>query len=76
MDITVVRAGETEGEKQRKVMGLWNLLGISVEMPRLGGFYLVIPLLSGSLMSDCPLKLTNNADWKVPCTQSTLYCCP
>lgn len=67
---------ETEGEKQRKVMRLRNLLCISVEMQLLGGFHLVILLLIGSLMSDCPLKLTNNVDWKVPCTQSTPYCCP
>lgn len=35
-------------------------------------FYLVILPLSGFLMSDCSLKLTNNAEWKVPLTQSTL----
>lgn len=64
--------GQTKGEKQVTVLRILLLISFK----NVKWFYLVILLLSGLLMSDCSLKPTNNADWKVPLAQSTLHCCP
>lgn len=53
-------------EKQRNTGMMRCFLFVSVKKHQIIWIYLVTVVLSGLLMSDYSLKLTNNADWKVP----------